>query len=122
MAPLNSVAGRAKWPGLAFIPSEQIREGTVARNHRAATFGLQPRCAGYVIYELLPLLNSTLLLYQLMFALYLHGISFCLVSFNLGVFLLLTLSRNVFVETDPQKSEVRLEYSRHYTVTHVTLM
>lgn len=33
---------------------------------------------------------------------------FCRVSFNLGVFLLLTLSHNVFIETDPQKSEVRL--------------
>lgn len=93
MAPLNSVAGQAKWPGLAFIPSEQIREGTVARNHRAETFGLQSRCAGYVIYELLPFLNSTLLLYQLMFGLYFHGISFlsCFLQ-SWGVSLIDTLS------------------------------
>lgn len=33
---------------------------------------------------------------------------FCLLIFNLRMFLLLTLSHNVFVEMDPQKSEVSL--------------
>lgn len=47
-----------------------------------------------------------MLLHKFMFDLYLHGVSLLsFFSFSLGVFLSLRLSRNVFVETDP---EVRL--------------
>lgn len=60
LPPLNNGQNEQPWSSLAFVLPEQIREGRMARIHKAETFGLQLGWAGCIIYEMLLSLNSTL--------------------------------------------------------------